>query len=94
MRFFCQTCPYVHKLLETVTKTVPTGKKKEEDEVLGTEAMFANAAKTSGEARTQPLRARATPHCGIRPRHRRGLTPLFPFRSGVRQVRARQGVLH
>uniref|UniRef100_A0A7S1G779 DNA-directed RNA polymerase subunit n=1 Tax=Bicosoecida sp. CB-2014 TaxID=1486930 RepID=A0A7S1G779_9STRA len=43
MRFFCQTCPYVHGLRETVTKRVPTGKPKEEDDVLGGKAMFANA---------------------------------------------------
>jgi DNA-directed RNA polymerase III subunit RPC11 len=45
MRFYCQTCPYVHNITETVTKKLPLTRKKVDD-VLGGDDAWKNVDQT------------------------------------------------
>jgi DNA-directed RNA polymerase III subunit RPC11 len=45
MRFYCQTCPYVQAIGETITKKLPLTRKKVDD-VLGGEAAWENVDQT------------------------------------------------
>lgn len=45
MRFYCQTCPYIHDIKEEITKKIPLVRKKVDD-VLGGEDAWKNVDQT------------------------------------------------